>query len=103
MRLLFARHACLTLPLNMRMQVYELFDALYNGTCEGALITDNWWSAAQTGIYSNEKSPLFESVYSKHLPGEQEDGWKQFHCDDKIFPLSSIKSWSIGNGIPVRA
>jgi len=84
-------------------KVYEMFDALYEGKCDASLIIDNWWRNAQAGGYSDAKSPLFDTVYSQHLKGVEDDGWKRFHCDDKIFPIASIGvPWSIGNGIPVR-
>jgi len=90
-------------PVGPGGKVYELFDALYEGKCEGSLITENWWTAAQTGTFSSDKSPLYDSVYSKHLQGIEEDGWKRYHCDDKIFPLPSLNvPWSMGNGIPIR-
>lgn len=41
--------------------------------CDTHRTTENWqifrWTAAQTGTFSNDISPLYDSVYSKHLQG----------------------------------
>ena len=81
----------------------ELFDALHQGKCEASLLIPAFWTAAQAGLYYKKDQDLFDNVYSKHLADTREDGWKQYHCDDKIFPLPSRSTiWSIGNGIYVR-
>jgi len=83
-------------------KVYELFDKLTEGECDGSLIIDNWWYAAQHGKYSSDVSPLWDTLYSTWKADDPE-GWRRFHCDDKIFPLPSSEIiWSIGNGIPIR-
>uniref|UniRef100_A0A6U4MFP7 Uncharacterized protein n=1 Tax=Hemiselmis andersenii TaxID=464988 RepID=A0A6U4MFP7_HEMAN len=92
-----------TVPVGAGGKVYELFDALYEGKCEASLIIENWWGAAQVGIYSQDVSPLWDSVYKDHMKDITPDGWKRFHCDDKLYPIAhSTVPWSISNGIPVR-
>jgi len=46
---------------------------------------------------------FFSFTHTHTVTGIEEDGWKRYHCDDKIFPLPSLNvPWSMGNGIPIR-
>ena len=45
----------------------------------------------------------FSLTHTQIIAGIEEDGWKRYHCDDKIYPLPGLNvPWSIGNGIPIR-
>jgi len=83
--------------------VADFFDYLHEGRCEASIIPDEWWWQAQTGSFSGEGTKFYETVYSKHTAQGQEDAWKRYHCDDKLYPLP-VKNlpFNLFAGVPVN-